>query len=352
MKNFALLCTLLSIIFLSCKDNNDGQPSASDAQKQIISDLSYNIYFMTYGHLSDATSKLHDDVVSFVAGPSQSGLDACRADWKKAREYWENSEAWLFGPVATESIDPRIDTWPVDFIRLDSVLNSGNAFTEPYINNLEESLKGFHPIEYLLFGRNGHKSYTEFTQAQKDYLLALSTNLKTLTAELNKSWSESGGNYLGEINNAGTSTIYPTKLSAYEEIVNAMIGICDEVANGKMGEVLTNLDSMGEESPFAKNSIVDFTNNIKGVQNVYLAVFAGKDTKGMEDFVRTYNLSLDSRIKQKMDAAISALGQVTLPFGEAIFTQPIQVQNAIEAINALKDELETGLLPLVRQRVK
>ena len=82
---------------------------------------------------------------------------------------------------------------------------------------------------------------------------------------------------------------------------------------------------------------------------VYLG---SNNNSGMVNFVRTFNLSLDARIKQKMNTALSALSQITDPFGKAIFTQPIQIQNAIDAINNLKTELETGLLPLVQVHAK
>lgn len=339
------------IIFVTACKSNESETRVENYQQVILNELGHNLYVNSYANLKTRAQKMFDDVQNFTSNPTEAGLDLCRADWKSTREVWENSEAWLFGPVSTESIDPRIDTWPVDFIRLDSVLNSNATFSDAFINSLEESLKGFHPMEYLLFGKNGNKTVAEFDGRQLAYLLALSHNLNQLCTDLHSAWSHLDGKYVNELTLTGQLKLYPNKLSAYEEITNAMIGICDEVANGKINEVFVNLDSMGEESPFAKNSITDFTNNIKGVQMVYL----GPDpsgTTGLVDFVRTFNLSLDARIKQKINTAISALGQITDPFGRAIFTQPIQVQNAIDAINDLKTELETGLLPLVQLHVK
>ena len=351
MKTPLLILILTVLISPACKDN-DPPIVIEDMQQTVLNHLSEHVYFGTYSQLSIHSNQLYANVQAFVQNPTLNGLAQCRADWKQTREFWEYSEAWLFGPVATESIDPRIDTWPVDFIRLDSVLSSTATFSNAYINNLEESLKGFHPIEYLLFGKNGNKQLSEFNARQLEYLLALTENLRQLTGELNDGWEMTKGNYISEVQVSGPLKLYPNRLSAYEEICNAMIGICDEVANGKINEVFVNLDSLGEESPFAKNSINDFTNNIKGVQMVYLGNSLAGDARGIEDFVRTYNLSLDGRIKQKIELAISALGQITDPFGKAIYTQPIQVQNAIDAINVLKTELETGLLPLIQVHVK
>lgn len=347
-----LIYTILTLILIasSCK-SNEAEGPIENYQQVILNELSHNLYLNSYATLKTRSETLFNDIQSFTVSPSDAGLSLCRADWKATREVWENSEAWLFGPVSTESIDPRIDTWPVDFIRLDSVLNSSATFSDAYINSLEESLKGFHPMEYLLFGKNGNKTVAEFDARQLAYLLALSHNLKQLCSDLHTAWSPQGEKYVDELTLTGPLKLYPNKLSAYEEITNAMIGICDEVANGKINDVFVNLDSMGEESPFAKNSITDFTNNIKGVQMVYLGTNS-TGTTGLVEFVRTFNLSLDARIKQKLNTAISALGQITDPFGKAIFTQPIQVQNAIDAINDLKTELETGLLPLVQLHVK
>ena len=68
--------------------------------------------------------------------------------------------------------------------------------------------------------------------------------------------------------------------------------------------------------------------------------------------MKLHNLSLDNEIKTKLSAAITALGNVTDPFGKAISTQPVQIQNAMTAINDLKDILENDLLTFVQQHAK
>ena len=351
MKPFVIYSIVCFGLFQSCKDENQ-TIEPNNIQSEILSDIGTHICYANYEALKNASENMHTAIQNFNTNPTDANLDLCRLEWKNARKFWENSEAWLFGPVATDGIDPRIDTWPVDFIRLDSVLSSGSVFNQTYVHNLEESLKGFHPIEYLLFGLSGQVSAASITVRQREYLLALSENLRDLTADLHHSWSPQGDNYVFEITQAGSSTLFPSKLSAFLEITNAMIGICDEVANGKIGEVFVNLDTMGEESPFAKNSMVDFKNNIRGVEAIYLGRLNGNETKGVEDFVRMYNLSLDGKIKQKISLSLAALDQITLPFGRAIFEQPIQVQLAIDAINQLKIELEEGLLPLIQMHAK
>ncbi len=348
---FLFMALFLVALLTACKQKTT-EP-IPDITQAILIDYSTNISLYSYTELALASDQLHTDILAFSMAPTKAGLEKCQGDWKATRAIWEQSEASLFGPVSTNSIDPRIDTWPIDFNRLDSILKSNVVFNQIYIEQLEESLRGFHPIEYLLFGRGASKQYTQFNPRQLEFLVALSENLKTLTSSLKSDWDINGGNFYTVFSSAGNgSSLYTTKKAAFEEIANAMVGICDEVANGKIGEVFITLDSTKEESPFAKNSLTDFTNNINGVLYAYQSKNTKADGKGLEDFVRQYNLSLDGAIKHKHASAIAALNNITMPFGEAIHLQPIQVQNAIDAINDLKNELETNLLPLIQLHIK
>ncbi|HTJ52140.1 MAG TPA: imelysin family protein [Cyclobacteriaceae bacterium] len=355
MKKFLLFS--ISCLLITACSNNDSTTSQVDAtlNATILDDFSANLARPVYSDLASKTSTLYDEVLALSDGEAtDEELVACQTTWKAARSAYEQSEAFLFGPVATDDIDPSIDTWPVNFTDLDSQLNSENAFTEEYINELEDALKGFHPIEYLIFGLHGDKKAKDLTARDLEYLKALALNLKTLTADLNSSWDPStSNNYHTIFTTAGEgSTVYTTQYAAFEELVKAMSGICEEVATGKIKDVYDSQDSTLEESPFSKNSIADFTSNIKGVQDVYLGKYT-VDGKGLEDLVKNSNLQLDSDIKAKLSSAIASLNAITDPFGRAAaLTQRVQVQNAMTAISALQTELDENLLPFVQKHVK
>lgn len=356
MQKIYILTLVLALLSVTaCKDDNDSVPAVDESlNAEILANFSTNVASATYTELASKATQLSTQFNTFKTNKSDVNLKIMQSSWKDARTVWEQTEAHLFGPVSTENIDPRIDTWPVNFTDLDAQLASSNAFTETYIDNLDDALKGFHPIEYLLFGTDGNKKAADFTERQIQYLEGLTLNLKKLTTELGNNWdpSTSSSNYISAVSKAGAgSTEYTTQLAAFEEIVNAMAGICDEVANGKLAEPYEQKDPSLEESPFASNSIADFTNNIKGVQNVYLGNYKA-DGKGLEDLVKLHNLSLDSDIKTKLSAAITSLGNITDPFGKAITTQSVQIQNAMNAINELKTVLEDDLLPFVQQHTK
>lgn len=346
---FFLIIALLSLVACRREEEVPTNPATTDLKAAILNDFSSTVAQSTYADLQQAALQLKTNVQALALNPSDMQLTQCKQDWRNCRLAWEQSEAFLFGPVSSENIDPRIDTWPVNFADLDSVLNSSAVFTQTYVDGLEDALKGFHPIEYLLFGLNGNKTATELTTRELDFLQALTGDLNMLTTQLADAWNPTmNGNFATQFTTAGNgSTIYTTRRSAFEELVNAMIGICDEVANGKINEPFVAQDPSLEESPFAFNSITDFKNNIRGVRNAYTATYTA-DGKGIEDLVRENNLALDGQVKQALDNADAALNAITVPFGQAISQQPVQVQNAINAINAIKQVLEDDLLPFVQ----
>jgi predicted lipoprotein len=103
------------------------------------------------------------------------------------------------------------------------------------------------------------------------------------------------------------------------------------------------------ESPYSGNSTLDFKNNITGLQTVYL----GRDgSSGISTLVSLRNKSLDNKIKSQITAAINSFDNITLPFEQAIIDQRSQVQQTMDAINALAETLEEELIPFIQQQVK
>lgn len=345
---------MATALIFGCKKNktsDDPANPAADAtlKKDILSGISSNVIFASYTDLALKSDNLYTAIVTFSTSGSTADLNSARQAWKDVRSVYEQSEGFLFGPMSVNNIDPRVDTWPINHVRLDSILASGTVFTAAYVDNLEQALKGFHPIEYLLFGNGGSKTASAFTSREKDFLVSLADNLRTLTHLVKSDWDPSvSGNYMLQFNAAGSgSTAYPTIRSAYEEVLHAMIDICDEVANNKISGPYQQHNPALEESPFSANSISDFTSNMKSVQNVYLGKYIN-DGKGLDDLVKANNLSMDGNIKLKISNAITALNNITDPFGQAISTQPVQVQNAINSINDLKSYLASSVLPYVQ----
>jgi len=342
---------VLSICLIGCSltgcgnddDDDDTTTAETDGEafdaSPILDNFANAIVLATYTDLDNKAGELLGAVQALSAATNQAHLELAQNAWKAARIPWEQSEAFLFGPVDTQGLDPALDSWPVNRVDLDGVLGSGQALTAASIDALEDTLKGFHTIEYLLFREGDQRKAEDITPRELEYLVATTENLKAKTAQLASAWAPSGENYAGEVANAGTtSTIYKSQKDAMQEMVNGMIVIADEVANGKISDPFNEKDTTLVESQFSFNSIADFQDNIRGIQNVY---------RELSGFVNGANADLDARFKTEVQTAIDTIGAIPDPFRDSITAQRAAVQAAIDAVSTVQTTLENDILKLV-----
>ena len=126
----------------------------------VVSHYVDDVVLPTYKELMEKNSALDDAVKAFQQKPSNTGFSACCNAWLEAREPWESSEAFLFGPVADLGLDPNMDSWPLDQVGIVGVLNSQdwnsilwNGEYDEESKDIEgaQNLRGFHTLEYLIF---------------------------------------------------------------------------------------------------------------------------------------------------------------------------------------------------------
>ena len=327
-------------------DDDSGGGAAFDASTT-LDDFANKVVLATYTDLDNKAGELLSAVQALGAATNQAHLELAQGAWKATRKPWEQSEAFLFGPVDTQGLDPALDSWPVNRVDLDGVLASKQALTEASIDALEDTLKGFHTIEYLLFRDGDQRKAADITPRELEYLVATTENLKSKTAQLRNAWDTSGENYAAEVANAGdSSTIYRSQKDAMQEMVNGMIVIADEVANGKISDPFNERDTTLVESQFSFNSITDFQDNIRGIQNVYMGQFTA-DGQGLNDFVNGMDAELDARFQTEVQTAIDTIGAIPDPFRDSITAQRGAVQAAIDAVSTVQQTLENDILKLV-----
>ena len=318
---------------------------ASDAA--IISNVAHTVIAADYAELERRAGVLLKAVYAVSFATTDENLLAAQQAWRNARRAWEQTEAYLFGPVDTAGLDPAIDSWPVNRIDLDAVLNSDNVLTEDFVGNLDDTLKGFHTIEYLLFGVGSAKAASELSPRQKEYLVAASLNLATATRTLADGWRPGEDSYLTEFVNAGTtSTIYTSTNSALQELVEGMAIIADEVGNGKIADPFDERNTELVESQFSYNSIMDFADNVRGIENVYIGRYLSHDGPGLNDLVRRTNTELDQKMRTTISTAISEIEKIPYPFRDAISTEEgrAQIEIAQQAVIDLQLLIEGELL--------
>lgn len=341
--------------------------AAGPLEKAVIENVSKNVILKTYADLADRSADMLKAIKNLEANRTQANLVAAQNSWIAARAPWEASESFLYGPVDSLGIDPMIDTWPLSRIDLNSVLSSGQKITVDYVRPLGVNLQGFHTLEYLLFGdglQTNTKDIASFNQAQFDYVIATATLQAEYTHRLHYAWTTQADpddstlpGYIDVISKPGLNNpIYSSEQAVMFEYVNGILGILDEVANGKLADPLggdigsANVEAV--ESPYSWNSLADFEDNIRSVYNVYTGTYGTHKGPGLKDVIAQQDpvlaAKVEARILQAMDKIKAIAGNNNTPFNKAILDNKGRALTT-EAINDLNDLfqlVESEVLPL------
>ena len=167
------LCT-----FTACSSSNDDDKK-DDKKEIVIQDAEYdaiinqyvdNVVMPTYSDLKEKNSDLYLSVVDFGNAPSDAKFQAICDAWLAAREPWEQSEAFLFGPVADFGLDPNMDSWPLDQEAIVNTLKSQQWNDMKWEGDYDEddeaiaaaqNVRGFHTLEFLAFRDGKARTLTD-----------------------------------------------------------------------------------------------------------------------------------------------------------------------------------------------
>ncbi|WP_299254255.1 imelysin family protein [uncultured Cytophaga sp.] len=377
MKKIYLLAVTAALLTqISCKDRNNDTAIVPNPQAFVAENYS-NVVFATYEDSWIAANKLKTAAESFVANPSQGGLENTRAAYLAARTPYIQSEAFRFynGPIDdARGLEGLLNSWPLDESYIDYIVTNANtgiindATAFPTINKDiieannqtagEESVScGYHAIEFLLWGQDlsvdgpGDRPYTDYivggsgTASNQDrraaYLLAcidlLIDNLNTLKND----WKPNAQNY--------RASFVANPNQAISNFLTGVYRYTDgELSVERMQVALDAEDDAGrqenEQSCFSDQTHNDIILGQKGIRNVYIGTYVRIDGSVVEgaslsDLVKATDKNLNDLVLSKIYDADIAVNAIHPPFDNEIVSTNaagrIRVQNAI---NALHDE--------------
>ncbi|MBQ7647722.1 MAG: hypothetical protein IJS92_01420 [Paludibacteraceae bacterium] len=384
------LCAACVVGMVACKGEKktDVQSDKEAALQRAMKPYVENTVIATYSKMADEGLNLlkhcSDILISVEGGHDYAqAMQDAGASWRAMRKYWEQSEAFLYGPAAAHNIDPHIDSWPLDFNAMNSLLNDASKMAEleeeggAYVGDkLGYALKGFHAAEYLLFesveqeGRaigTGKPHATNLTHAEAVYLLGIVEDLAQQAILLEDCWSggkinewkegvitdgegESmsyGENYGDYMVNAGQpGSLYKTYQEAAEEIIAGCVDIAGEVAELKMGNpYLSNTPNQRDyiESPYSCTSTTDFADNIRSIKNAYEGAQAGDYS--ISNYVYSQNSELDGKVRKAIEESIAAIEAVQDFENKA--KGDTQVKAAMDKVQELEELLDDEVMALL-----
>lgn len=348
-----ILTIILGVSFACKKDDDNGSENNGYDYKPILKDYVEKTVIPTYAAMKNASKELFAKVQEFKKTPTQANIDEACKLWQKTRKPWEASEAFLFGPAAFKNLDPLLDSWPLDKDQLDQVLKSEHELTADFVRDgLGAVLRGFHTVEYLLFRDGKPRTVSDVTDREKEYLVAVTEVLRDDCVTLWALWE--GGEsekeilealeievktpYGDEFVKAGSSgSRYNSQKDAIDDIIQGILDIADEVGNAKIADPHNSKNVLDVESWFSWNSLTDFQNNVRSIENSYIGGYFtdGGAENSMSNYIKEKNPELDKEVKAKIKAAIDGIGAIPEPFRNNL--EHANVKTAMSKLNELND---------------
>lgn len=354
MKNTLLALVCVAALGFSSCSKDKGNTVTSVDEGQVIKDFVDVVANPNYIEINAKAVILQNAVTALINTPNATNLTAAQEAWKATRKPWESCEGFLFGPVEANDYDPTMDSWPLNKQDVDGLLASSSPLTVEAVDKLDGTAKGFHAIEYIIFGVGGTKKATDITEREKIFLASTTTSLVNTTQELRDSWATSSGKYGDTVKTAGNGVLpFKKRKDLFKVIAGAMADICGEVGTSKMEEPYAARDSSLDESSYSHNSTADFKNNISGILNVYTCTYNGvKGSTSLSALVASKNASLDAKIKNQYNAVLAQFGTITHTYEKAIYDQRDQIKNTQVAIAALETTLSVDLNAFIEANIK
>ena len=332
-----------------------------DYLRKTLENLVDNVIIPTYTNLADDVERLEATLHGLTTSTiTQEKINSACDDFKKARSHWELSEAFLGGAASDFDIDPTIDSWPLNRTMLLGYFNSGSNSA----NLTDESILGFHALEFILFrngqprnvselkGNDSYKNFEHISGAQElKYAQDICTLLKQRTFQLQVAWqgetaanaaranvvkaagleytTEAGLSYGDNLKKAGISgsrSSIPTLQDAIAQVLSddegSCFGITNEVGTAKISNPFATGDVSYVESPYSYNSITDFRDNIRSVRNVWLGSTDRKAaTYSFHTFFASVNRSdVNNKVENAYVSAINGISNMPSPFVKYVCT--------------------------------
>ena len=294
---------LVATTIVACKDDNNDDDAVNTALQTANEMFVNQTVIPTYKGLADECAKMQDAIEAFAADKSDANLSKVCELWKTSRQYWEWSEAFLFGAASGYGIDPHIDTWPFDVMVFNNLLskyspatNEDDAAVIDQNVATGQNLTGFHALEYVIFRNGQPRAAADLTADEVYYCQAVAADLFLSACRLEAAWAGNENvaankaavleenemepeDFFGEefktAGNAGSR--WKTVELASIQIIEGCQDIIDEVAHSKIGAPHTGEDVNYIESPNAQNSIQDFYDNVMSCKH---ALYGGLNVSG------------------------------------------------------------------------
>jgi predicted lipoprotein len=331
-----------------------------DGKRRIVAgELTAEIIVPTYDEVVERTAALAAASRAFVANPAADTLAALQAAWRAARVPWKQTDAFRFGPLAMQSLGIAIDQVPVDPVKIDAELAGTATLDAAYIAGLGANKKGFHTIEYFIFGADDAAVLVSLTTdslapRRIAYLAACTDELAATAVKLRDAWV----GYAAQIADPGADNMdFPTIKASIDALVNETVFQAEVVADARIGKPMgtatggTPQPELQESGP-SNNSVADMTETLVGIRNIYFGTRTGEPGKGIGGLVAAASPATDRDVRAAFENAFAAIAAIPKPYTQALVDQRPEVMTAYTAVQDLQHVLATEVIATLGATLK
>ena len=328
--------------------------------------------FATRASALPAAISAHCDALD--AGQPAATLDAARTAAAAAIDAWERAEALQIGPAAMDHAKLRgeIYAWPLlSPCELDRDVASRWANPASYDVGVKLiNARSLTAVEYLLYPTTAAHSCVsaptgwdalgaDLPRARCRLALAIALDVAAKGELLHAAWRADGGNYLGELANAGTSaSSIPSAQEGVNRISDGMFYVDEIVKDMKLAEaagIAVNSCQTVQtpcvrevELRYSDRATFALRTNLASLREAYTGTTPSRDGPGFDDFVIALGQpELAARMTANLDTAIAATAALPDSFLSALDTDYAKVVATHAAVRAFTDDLKSQFLTVL-----
>lgn len=321
------------------------QPTASLAQTEVVQHHAAGVY-RSWSKVHDAAVHMQQTIESFLANPSEEGLNQARSAWTEARILYGPTEVFRFqgGPIDDEDgPEGLINAWPMDEAYIDYIIDDPSSgiiqrtdtwaeLTPSLLMSLNEAggeeniSTGWHAIEFLLWGQDtnpdgpGSRPHTDYqTESGQPHADRRAQYLRLVTALLVQHLDSLVQEWKPGVPDNHRSQYALQPETALQGMLTGMGMLAgDELAGERIAVAWETRDPEDEQSCFSDTTHLDIIGNARGIQSVWHGDLGGQDGPSVRDMVQNANPELAAKMDAAVAQTMTAVESIPVPFDSAI----------------------------------
>ncbi len=344
---------LVLVAALVCLNTCSPIPLGDGDRRVVARELGADVVVPTLDELSARLAELRVACEQFSTKVNLATLRDAQAAWRAARVPWKQADAFGFGPATDLRLVAAMDQ-AIDPSKVDEEVAATTEVSEDAVTQMGANRKGYHAIEYLLFGPNEAAQLAVFTSSprRRALVLAYAQNLDSRGKELRAAWTGEQDLLAHPANES-----YPTIADSIDAFVNESVFLAELAADARLGKPsgtatggVPQLDLV--ESRPSDNSLADLADTLRGIRNVYFGSRDGTPGKGIGKLIVASSPSTDRDVRAALAASLAAVDAIPRPYEQALEAHAPEIEVALIAIKELKTILATEVVGVLGATLK